>query len=59
MTFTPVFFIVFYVPHPIFAILKFLEVLSPMQYESLQVSYMTLMCSLYITVNTYAYYKFK
>jgi hypothetical protein len=29
MTFTPAFFIVFYVPHPIFAIMKFLEVLSP------------------------------
>ena len=59
MTFTPVFFVVFYVPHPIFAIMKFLEILSPTQYDWLQVSYMTLMCLMYATVNTYAYYKFK
>ena len=59
MHFTPIFFIVFFIPHPIFAIMKFLDVISAKSYDTLQVGYMTLMYILYITVNTYAYYKLK
>lgn len=59
MLFTPIFFIVFFVPHPIFAIMKFVDIISPQSYEALQVGYMTLMCMIYGIVNTYAYYKFK
>jgi len=59
MIFAPVFFIVFYIPHPIFAILSFLKVISKEGYAALQTVCIVLLSILFAVVNTYAYYRVK
>ena len=59
MFFTPAFFIIFYVPHPLFAILNFLKVISNGRYEALKTTYIVLMSILFTGVNIYAYYQVK
>lgn len=57
--FTPTFFILFYVPHPIFKIMHFLHNITDDEYTSLQSGYIVFMCSVYVLANCYFYYKYK
>jgi hypothetical protein len=59
MLFTPVFFIIFYVPHPLFAILNFIKIISNDAYEALKTTYIVLMSIIFTAVNSYAYYRVK
>ena len=59
MLFTPVFFILFFIPHPIFAILKLVETISDTQFSILQATYIVVMCAVFVSANTHFYYKFK
>jgi len=59
MVFTPVFFIVFYIPHPIFSIMHFLKVISNEGYAGLQSGYIIVMSLIFVGVNTYAYFRVK
>ena len=59
MVFTPLFFIMFYIPHPIFSILQFLRALSNEGYAALQSGYIIVMSLIFVGANTYAYFRVK
>jgi hypothetical protein len=59
MIFTPVFFILFYVPHPIFAIVHFIHAVSTNTYASIQAAYITILSLIFTAVNFYTYYRVK
>lgn len=59
MVFTPVFFILFFLPHPIFTVLHFLHAISTKTYESTQIIYITLLSLTFTAVNFHVYYKVK
>jgi hypothetical protein len=59
MVFTPMFFIVFYIPHPIFSIMHFLKAISNEGYAGLQSGYIIVMSLIFVGVNTYAYFRVK